>query len=91
MYCDLWPYVLWTFGRKALKENKNRGSYMRKYGICSTFLELKEHNYHVQLNLHETEDLHRFSRNVQHLSAKLFLLLFLNNFRCANCKIVQKQ
>ena len=27
-----------------------------------------------------SEDLHRFARNLQHLSAKLFLLLFLNNF-----------
>ena len=27
-----------------------------------------------------SEDLHRFARNLQHLLAKLFLLLFLNNF-----------
>ena len=27
-----------------------------------------------------SEDLHRFARNLQHLSANLFLLLFLNNF-----------
>ena len=27
------------------------------------------------------EDLHRFARNLQHMSVKLFLLLFLNNFR----------
>ena len=32
------------------------------------------------------KDLQRFTRNLQHLSAKLFLLLFLNNFKqiCAN-------
>ena len=35
-----------------------------------------------------SEDLHRFARRLQHLSAKLFLLLFLNNFRHATCKIV---
>ena len=47
----------------------------------------------IQLNLHETDllfwylshhltwhDLLRFERNLQHLLAKLFLLLFLNNF-----------
>ena len=38
-----------------------------------------------------SEDLHRFARNLQHMSAKLFLLLFLNNFRRATCKIVQEQ
>ena len=27
-----------------------------------------------------SEDLHRFARNLQHMNAKLFLLLFLNNF-----------
>ena len=34
------------------------------------------------------EDLHRCTRNLQHLSAKLFLLLFLNNFRHATCKFL---
>ena len=38
-----------------------------------------------------SEDLYRFARNLQHLSTKLFLLLFPNNFRPATCKIVQKQ
>ena len=33
-----------------------------------------------------SEDLHRFARNLQHLSAKLFLLLFLNNFVLICCK-----
>ena len=36
-----------------------------------------------------SEDLGRFARNFQHLSAKLFLLLFLNNFRPATHKIVR--
>ena len=30
-----------------------------------------------------SEDLHRFAKNLQHLNAKLFLLLFLNNFKHA--------
>ena len=30
-----------------------------------------------------SEDLHRFARNLQHMNAKLFLLLFLNNFKRA--------
>ena len=30
-----------------------------------------------------SEDLHRFARNLQHMNIKLFLLLFLNNFKCA--------
>ena len=28
-----------------------------------------------------SEDLHRFARNLQHMNAKLFSLLFLNNFK----------
>ena len=32
------------------------------------------------------EDLQRFTRNLQHMSAELCLLLFLNNLWCATCK-----
>ena len=35
-----------------------------------------------------SEDLDKFARSFQHLSAKLFLLLLLNNFEHAACKIV---
>ena len=33
------------------------------------------------------EDLHKFARNLQHMSAKLFLLLFQNNFVSCTPKI----
>ena len=38
-----------------------------------------------------SEGFNKFARNLHHLSAKLFLLLFPNNFRPETCKIVQKQ
>ena len=34
----------------------------------------------IDMTLFQSEDLHRFAWNLQHLLAKLFLLLFLNNF-----------
>ena len=38
-----------------------------------------------------SEDLHNFPRNMQHFSAKLFMLLFLNNFRQATCRNSNKK
>ena len=37
-----------------------------------------------------SEDLHRFAKNLQHMNAKLFLLLFLNNFKSVTPKTITK-
>ena len=51
---------------------------LNEYETDPYFLQL---GHHLTLNCSSiSEDLHRFARNLQHLLAKLFLLLFLNNF-----------
>ena len=66
-------------------------SYKVTKATCLAYVQLNEYEtdpYFLELSHHLTsycfeisEDLHRFARNLQHLLTKLFLLLFLNNFR----------
>ena len=38
MYCDLWPYVLWTLDFQIQNKNSFHGNYMRKYGNKKKYL-----------------------------------------------------
>ena len=73
VYSYLLKYFLLTYTKHKLQLNLHETDLLFQY--------LSHHlTWHCSSI---SEDLHRFARNLQHMNAKLFLLLFLNNFKQA--------